>query len=147
MRKANDREKARIAPEHPRLALVIGIGAYRDAPRQFAPAELQVGKKWTAAFVTNRKGAAESVHFDVQIARREKISVPAGAFEAFRIEASGWNKTAGAKLEVTMWLAPGVNFPIKSESLMRARNGQLKSTERHELLALRQRVFERLPQP
>ena len=126
-------------------AIKIGDQEF-DAPRQFAPAELQLGKKWTAAFVTTRKGAPESVHFDVQITRREKISVPAGTFDAFKVEAFGWNKTAGAKLEVTLWLVPGVNFPIKSESVMRARSGQLKNTERHELLALRQQVFERLPQ-
>ncbi len=121
-------------------ALKIGEQEF-DAPRQFAPAELQVGKRWTAAFVTTRKGAPESVHFDVQIVRRERISVPAGTFEAFRIEASGWSKTAGAQFEVTLWLVPGVNFPIKSESVMRARNGKLRNTERHELLALRQQVF------
>lgn len=113
-----------------------------DAPRQFAPAELQVGKKWTAAFVVTRKGSRESIHFEVQITRREKVSVPAGTFEAFRIEAAGWNKTLGAQLELTLWLVPGVNFPIKHESVIRARNGQLRKTERHELVVLRQQVFE-----
>jgi hypothetical protein len=113
-----------------------------DAPRQFAPAELQVGRKWTAAFIATKGSSAQSLYFDLQIVRREKVSVPAGTFDAFKIEATGWNKSKGAKLEVTLWLVPGVNFPIKHESLARARKGQLKSTERHELVALRQQVFE-----
>jgi len=113
-----------------------------DVPRQFTPAEFQVGRKWTAAFVATTRGDAASIYFDVQIVRREKISVPAGTFDAFRIEAKGWNKTRGAQLEITLWLVPGVNFPIKHESLTRSRTGRFRNTERHELVELRQQHFE-----
>ncbi|MBE0616040.1 MAG: caspase family protein [Burkholderiales bacterium] len=113
-----------------------------DAPRQFTPAEFQVGKKWTAAFVATKRGGAASIYFDVQIVRREKVSVPAGTFDAFRIEARGWNNTRGGQLDTTLWLVPGVNFPIKHETLTRSRNGQLRDTERHELVELRQQFFE-----
>ena len=116
-----------------------------DVPRQFTPAEFNLGKKWTAAFVVNRRGKQSSVHFDVQIASREKVSVPAGTFDSFKIVASGWNETMGALIEVTLWLVPGVNFPLKTETLTRTRSGQMKVTERHELVALRQQVFKRLP--
>lgn len=113
-----------------------------DAPRQFVPAEFQVGKKWTAAFVATKKGRDASVYFDVLITRREKVSVPAGTFDTFRIEATGWNRTRGNQIDVTLWLVPGVNFPIKHETLSRSRKGALKETARHELLELRQQVFE-----
>ena len=82
------------------------------------------------------------MHFDVQIVRREEVRVPAGKFDAFRIEASGWNVTRGLQMEVKLWLVPGVNFPVKYESVSRTRTGAFRQTERHELLALRQRVFE-----
>jgi hypothetical protein len=68
--------------------------------------------------------------------------VPAGTFDAFRIEARGWNKTRGGQLETTLWLVPGVNFPIKHETLTRSRKGQFRKTERHELVELRQQYFE-----
>ena len=114
-----------------------------DVPRQLAPAEFQLGKKWTAAFVVSGRGKTASVHLDVQIVRREKVTVPAGSFDAFRIEASGWNMSRGGKLALTLWLVPGVNFPIKHETVTHGQKGQLKDTERHELVALRQQVFEK----
>lgn len=144
-----------VSPEDDRVEINDGLGILDsmgntikqgkksfDVPRQFAPAELQVGRKWTAAFVVTTQGRTASVNFNVSIARREKLSVPAGSFDAFKIEATGWNATRGSQLEVTLWLVPGVNFPIKHESLMRSRNGGLRETERHELVALRQQVFE-----
>ena len=113
-----------------------------DVPRQFVPAEFQVGKKWKAAFVATRQDMSASVYFDVQIVRRESVTVPAGTFDTFRIEANGWNNTKGKQMDMTLWLVPGVNFPIKRELVSHGRKGQLKQTERHELVALRQQVFE-----
>jgi len=145
----------KVNPEADRVVLNDGMGIMDmmgntikqgkkrfDVPRQFTPAEFQVGKKWTAAFATTKRGDATSMYFDVQIVRREKVSVPAGTFDAFKIEAKGWNKTRGSQLETTLWLVPGVNFPIKHETLSRSQKGQLKNTERHELVELRQQFFE-----
>ncbi len=113
-----------------------------DVPRQLAPAEFQLGKRWTAAFAVSGRGKTSFVHLDVQIVSRESVTVPAGTFDAFKIEASGWNMSAGGKLELTLWLVPGVNFPIKHESIKRNQKGQFRDTERHELLALRQQIFK-----
>jgi hypothetical protein len=111
-----------------------------DVPQQFTPAEFQVGKKWTAAFVRTRDGSASSIYYDLHIVRREKVSVPAGTFDAFRIEGRGWNTSAGKHLEMTLWLVPGLNFPVRHERLNRNRKGRLKETERHELVSLRQQA-------
>lgn len=145
----------RVDPDADRVLINGGIGIMDlmgnvikqgrkefDVPRQFAPAEFQVGKKWTAAFVASKQGTTASISFDVQIVSREKVSVPAGTFDAFKVEATGWNMTRGKQMNVTLWLVPGVNFPIKHESLSRSRKGGFRDTERHELLALRQQVFE-----
>jgi hypothetical protein len=112
-----------------------------DAPQQFTPAEFQVGKKWTAAFIKTRDGLARTIYFDLHIVRREKVVVPAGSFDAFRIEGQGWNRTFGKKLEMTLWLVPGLNFPVKHEKLNRNRMGRLADTERHELVSLRQQAI------
>lgn len=112
-----------------------------DAPRQFTPAEFQVGKKWTAAFIKTKNDLAASIYYDFQIVRREKIVVPAGSFDTFRIEGQGWNRTVGKHLEMTLWLVPGLNFPVKHEKLFRGRKGRLTDTERHELVSLRQQAI------
>jgi hypothetical protein len=111
-----------------------------DAPVQFTPAEFQLGKKWTAAFVRTENGMTSNAYYDLHIVRREKVGVPAGEFDAFRIEGQGWNKTHGARLEVTIWMVPGLIFPAKREWVTRNRIGRFTNTERHELVALRQQA-------
>jgi hypothetical protein len=111
-----------------------------DAPQQFTPAEFHVGKKWTAVFIRIKDGMAATIYYDLQIVRREKVSVPAGVFDAFRIEGHGWNTTHGAQLELRLWLVPGLNFPVKRETVKHNPKGRLKDTERHELVSLRQQA-------
>jgi hypothetical protein len=112
-----------------------------DTPVQWTPAEFQVGRKWTAAFVLRKKGRESSAYYDMQISRRETISVPAGSFDTFRIDGVGWNTTRNARLEISLWLVPGVNFPIKREQTTRNKRGRFGQTERQELVALRQQTF------
>lgn len=109
-----------------------------NTPQQFAPAEFQIGKKWTAAFSRIEKGVTSNVYFDLLIVKRETISVPAGSFDTFRIEGEGWNTRFGSRLEVRLWLVPGLNFAIKRESIGRGKGGGFFRTERHELVSLRQ---------
>ncbi len=111
-----------------------------DAPQQFSPAEFQVGKKWSAAFIRTKDGLAATIYYDLQIVRREKVSVPAGVFDAFRIEGQGWNRTFGKHLDMTLWLVPGLNFPVKREMVKHGRKGRVKESERLELVSSRQQA-------
>lgn len=113
-----------------------------DTPVQFNPAEFYVGKKWTAAFRRTRQDRTTDVYYDLRIARREILKVPAGSFDTFRIDGDGWNKTGGGRLELRIWLVPGLNFPIKRELISHNQRGRFKQTERHELLALRQQTID-----
>jgi hypothetical protein len=72
------------------------------------------------------------------VAALEKISVPAGEFQAFRIEADGWNVTLGKRLERRFWVVPGLNFSIKVERTTRNRRGTWAETDREELVSLHQ---------
>jgi hypothetical protein len=113
-----------------------------DTPVQWTPAEFQVGKKWTAAFLRTQKGVISNVSFDMQIVKRETITVPAGTFDTFRIEGQGWNMTAGIRGEMKIWLVPGLNFTIKSEQIRRNKMGRFSQTERRELVSLRQHTID-----
>jgi hypothetical protein len=118
---------------------VIKVGDIKyDAPVQFTPAEFQLGKKWKAAFIRIENGRSLNAYYDLRIVRRGKVSVPAGTFEAFRIEGEGWSKNI--QLEVRLWLVPGLNFPVKLEKVTRNR-GRLIETKRHELISLRQQAI------
>ncbi len=110
-----------------------------DVPRQQHPAELQVGKKWTAAYIQSRQGAdANRIAIDFHVSRKEKITVPAGTFEAFLIEGWGWSLTRGAQIQFRLWLLPRLNFAVKWEVVTRARDGRYGEASRHELISLRQ---------
>ncbi len=110
-----------------------------DVPRQQNPAELQVGKKWTATFIQSMRGSgANSISIDYHIARREMVTVPAGTFDAFRVEGRGWSVTRGTQIEFRQWLVPRLNFPVKREVVSRTRDGRFFETERHELVSLKQ---------
>ncbi len=110
-----------------------------DVPRQQIPAELQVGKKWTAVFIVSQQGAdANRISLDFQVAVKEKVTVPAGTFDAFRIDGSGWSLTRGTQIEFRQWLLPRLNFPLKWEMVSRQRDGRFVDTARHELIGMRQ---------
>ena len=111
-----------------------------DTPVQWTPAELQLGRKWTAAFRRTQNGRTTNAYYNMQIAARESVTVPAGSFDCFRIDGEGWNTTNGARLEVKLWLVPGINFPIRRDFLTRNRVGQLGQTERNELVSLSQQA-------
>ncbi len=115
-----------------------------DSPVQFSPAEFQVGKKWTAAFRRTLNGKTSNAYYDLHIVKRETITVPAGSFDCFRIEGQGWNTTVGARLEVNLWLMPGLNFAVRREFVTRNKMGRFGQTERHELVSLRQHAVGRL---
>lgn len=112
-----------------------------DTPVQWTPAELQLGKKWTAAFRRTQNGKTTNAYYDMHIAARETITVPAGSFDCFRIDGEGWNITNSARLEVKLWLVPGIIFPIRRDFITRNRLGQFGQTERNELVSLRQQAI------
>lgn len=90
-----------------------------DTSAQFVPAELYVGRKWTAAYsgtVINERqgrkvGRERVIRIDFAIVAREPVKVPAGTFEAFRLQ--GYGAGPRNSLEETIWLVPYLNFPVR----------------------------------
>ena len=111
-----------------------------DAPRQVTPGELYVGKKWTAGWLAKQQNNGKrTVGMTMHIAAFERVEVPAGTFQAFRIEADGWgNDNKGSlSFEQRFWVVPGLNFEVRAERLAK-RAGRFVQTERCELVALSQ---------
>jgi hypothetical protein len=63
--------------------------------------------------------------------------VPAGTFETYRIEASGFNMGLSAYIRYLIWVAPGVNADIAYESFVKLADGTIEQNDRRELVALR----------
>jgi uncharacterized caspase-like protein len=110
-----------------------------STPRQFYPAELVVGKKWNTRFKQNRpNGVTYTFQYELKVVAKEKITVPAGTFEAFRIEARGFNIELSAALERSIWVAPGINADIAHETRVRLSNGRWDQNDRQELVSYKQ---------
>jgi hypothetical protein len=99
--------------------LKIGVVVF-DAPAQVFPAELQLGRKWTARFRRKDSAGYSESDIDFQVLRREKVAVPAGQFDAFRIDGRGVGRHARgvSRLEVRIWVVPGLNFSVRREQLV-----------------------------
>lgn len=109
-------------------------------PRQFYPSELVVGKHWRTQFKQNRvSGLTYTFRYDVKVVAKETVEVPAGRFEAYRIEANGYNMDLNAQIKRTIWVAPGVNADIAHETYVRLSNGTIEQNDRQELVALSRR--------
>src|SRR5450830_798543 len=107
-----------------------------STPRQFYPAELMVGKKWTTRFVQSRPNNVKyTFEYKLKVVGKETITVPAGTFETFKIEARGFNNNLGAYLERDIWVTPGVNADIAHEIRVRLRGGWVEQNDRQELVS------------
>ena len=110
-----------------------------STPRQFYPAELVVGKRWETRFKQSRPGGTSyTFQYKLKVVGKEMIDVPAGRFEAFRIEAEGFNLELGARLLRTIWVVPGIDADIAQEYSIRLRTGVLDWSERTELVSYKQ---------
>lgn len=105
-----------------------------DYPRQFYPAILQVGARWVSSFTQSRPdGSHYTFRYDLRIVQKETISVPAGRFEVYRIEANGVNLQLGSTIQRLIWVAPGINANIAVDVVAKDANGRIEDDYRWEL--------------
>jgi len=109
-----------------------------NVPRQFHPAELQIGRKWSAGW---RGAAAFSVVLELRVTDFERVRVTAGEFPAFIVDFEGWdiggNRNAHHKGRI--WIVPGLNISIRHEHEL---TGHASWSYCHELVSLRQLSFD-----
>jgi len=116
-------------------------------PRQDQPLEYAVGKRWSTQYAISKDGKPLGrVDMNFRVAARETITVPAGTFDCFRIEANGINRLPGRpKLEIftTRWDAPDrVRQAVATEELARMvvkGHPQTRRSLRTELVSFEQR--------
>ncbi len=110
-------------------------------PNQMVPVEFIVGKRWNTQFsYTTRSGHSSDVDLSLRITDRETIAVPAGTFDAFRVDANGWRRGSGISesWNLKSWYAPGVvRCEVAYEWLWRSRLG-ITNAQRSELTAFKQ---------
>jgi hypothetical protein len=114
-----------------------GDTSYTPHLQQY-PAELQIGRKWTTRYRMGRPAGQSEVYLDYRVVGRERVRVPAGEFEAFRLEAEGWNMTYVTRLAIRSWVVPGLNFDLKYELIRHPSRGIASNGELRELISCKQ---------
>jgi len=105
-------------------------------------AEYALGKKWSTRYkITYPNGQTGEFEVDFRVVARERITVPAGTFDAFRVEGEGWGRGWFGSLSTKpkYWIAPGIRRPVASDEFRRStKGGNVIANERRELVAYTQ---------
>lgn len=111
---------------------------------QFFVPEYSLGKRWSARWqrMLPDRGGVFDVDYDFKVVAREQVTVPAGRFDAFKIEATGFtpanNNSGTISLQTSYWIAPGVRRFIAWEDMNRHSRGTIRRSERIELVSYSQ---------
>lgn len=105
-------------------------------PNQMFVSEYSLGKKWTTRYAIHfARSGEDMVEVDLKVVGRETITVPAGTFDCFRVEARGWTLGRSQSNSWDYWVAPDkINRVVALEAWWR-RGNRIVRSERQELVA------------
>lgn len=114
----------------------------RYTPRQIYPLDYALGKRWVTKFQITTNFGTGLMEMECHIAARESVTVPAGTFDAFRLEyrgvVVGTSADGPVNSELKRWMAPDkVRRPVAVEDSRRTSRSVLQAT-RAELVAFKQ---------
>ena len=79
----------------------------RFSQNQFYASEYSLGKTWNTRYrVALRSGKEDEIEENFRVVAREEITGPAGTFDAFRVESTGYRIRDPVTVKRTYWVAP-----------------------------------------
>lgn len=79
---------------------------------------MDIGGKWNfkTKWANKETGSSGTAEFSVEVLEKEKITVPAGTFDALRLRAKGYMYAGGTwVVTITYWYSPEVKRIVKQE--------------------------------
>jgi hypothetical protein len=117
---------------------VVWQGSVFEPRLQGEPALVQLGVRWASRYTRTRDGTRQDAYYDFRVAARERLTLPCGEFEAFRVEGEGFDQR-GTRRTLVQWIVPGLNYSLRSESTMHdPRSLRVTYAERREMVSCRQ---------
>ncbi|NJS35754.1 MAG: hypothetical protein HC765_03855 [Brachymonas sp.] len=107
-----------------------------DGGFAWKPTQLIEGYSWdfkdTGTFVPAKGDKSTWQRYGkFKVVRKESVRVPAGEFEAWRIEFNGYG--GNNRWQETVWYVPALRNFVATEVEVRRSSGQIERFERHEL--------------
>lgn len=93
----------------------------RTGSPRFYDYPLSVGKKWSFKYSQASKVGPQRTRwqYDAEVAAQERVKVPAGEFDAFKVVCTGfWNSETGSasgRGQLRLWYAPAARGSVKLE--------------------------------
>ena len=123
----------------------------RPTGSQIIPAEFELGKRWVTRFRTSQAdGRVFDNEVNLHIVSKQPLTVPAGTFDCYRVEATGRARGPGlapgvhveVQLNLKFWQAPDlcrrpIKREVRRETFVRG-NRQMAENDRYELASFRQ---------
>jgi uncharacterized caspase-like protein len=125
------------------------VDGRRATRNQNQPVEYAVGRQWVSRYsITSASGQEFQTELRFRITGKEKVTVPAGTFDCFRLEGRGKSFATFGSVNVSFsniaWMAPDLcRASIKREvsrTIYRPRGQELLENERFELERFRQQA-------
>ena len=112
----------------------------RLSSNQILPLEYAVGKRWTTRYSVFDRGGTATADFDGHVVTRERITVPAGTFDAFKMEYRGSVSGNFGRLEIStvIYRAPEIIRANLVFQIIRRNRGVPVHAERTELVSYKQ---------
>jgi hypothetical protein len=108
---------------------------------QSVPLEYSVGRRWSSRYiVTLPDNTRVSAETESVIATREKVTVPAGTFDAFRLQGRTYSQSPKGQIELrsTTWRVPGEIRQSVARDEVRLFGSRTIFSQRIELIAYQQ---------
>jgi hypothetical protein len=122
--------------------LAEGVVLQQFAPFLGAHAELAVGSNWKNIPGLSAMSAFDAWQSSAKIVAREKITLPAGEFDAYRMEFEARRRAPTSPIDrtvirivLTAWYAPEAKRVIKIVRKTYSQQDRLQDTDRYELLS------------
>lgn len=77
-----------------------------ESPFSWLKLPLEKGKQWSATL--RRPGGDDGAELKFTVAGAEEVKVPAGTYQATRVDVVGSEDKKSARLELSFWLAPDI---------------------------------------
>ena len=87
-----------------------------------------------SAYTLRSPLGAASIFWDFKVVALERITVPAGTFQAYRVE-GGSRTSNGAYQSQTVWIDPVTFVLVRNDFVMRV-SSAIRNAYRHELVAV-----------
>jgi hypothetical protein len=107
---------------------------------QNVPLEFAIGKHWTSRFIGRSPKGEAQFEYHFRVVAREPVTVPAGSFNAFRLQMQGFARSAMGQMDVEFkhWYDPQrLRLPVAREEVRRV-GGRVVEASRFELMSYKQ---------